>query len=61
MTDDVLILRISGDSWSGAPEFSLNVGGRDLGTFEVTALHGQEQWQDIMISGNFSDTDGRVS
>ena len=53
-TPDVLTIHISGDSWSGPPQFIVTVDGKRVGDiFEVTALHGEDQWQDVIVRGNF--------
>ena len=53
---DTLTIHISGDSWSGSPQFTLSVdGNRVEGVFSVDALHALGQSQDITLTGDFGD------
>jgi beta-glucanase (GH16 family) len=51
---DTLTIRISGDSWNGAPQFVVSVDGTQVGgPFDVTADHAAGQWQDVSVQGSF--------
>jgi hypothetical protein len=52
-----LTLHVSGDAWQGDPEFIVLVDGTQVGgTYDVSASHSAGQWQDVTISGNFSQS-----
>jgi endoglucanase len=46
---------VSGDQWQGNPNFVVLVDGKQVGGVQsVTANHGQGQWQDIAVTGDFA-------
>ena len=50
-----LVLHVSGDHYKGDPQFQVYVDGEAVGgTQTVTAVHGQNQWQDVTLKGDFS-------
>ena len=50
---DALTLRVSGDSWNGAPEFDVTVDGVTYRGFAATASHARGEWQEIVVAGDF--------
>ena len=55
--ENVLTLRVSGDSWEGDPQIVIKVDGVEVGTAVVTAQHRLGQWQEVMLRGTFSEAD----
>ncbi|WP_267361210.1 MULTISPECIES: GDSL-type esterase/lipase family protein [unclassified Methylobacterium] len=50
-----LVVHVSGDHYQGDPQFQVYVDGKAVGgTQTVSAVHGQNQWQDIALKGDFS-------
>ncbi len=54
---DVLILKVSGDSWDGDPEFQISVNGKLAQGFTVSADHGAGEWQEITLRGALGQDD----
>jgi nuclear transport factor 2 (NTF2) superfamily protein len=51
---NALTVRVSEDAWNGDAQFRVLVDGNQIGgTQTATAHHGQNQWQDITLNGNF--------
>jgi beta-glucanase (GH16 family) len=51
---DTLTIHASADVWNGDPQFTLFVDGAQVGgIYDVSALHNNGQWQDIVVNGNF--------
>jgi endoglucanase len=49
-----LTVRVSEDAWNGDAQFKVLVDGNQVGGIQTaTAHHGQGQWQDITLAGNF--------
>jgi len=49
-----LVLQVSGDSWNGAPQFTVDVNGQQVGGVEsTTAAHSQGQWDTFTFVGDF--------
>jgi len=47
-----LKLKVSGDSWNGAPQFVVLVDGKQIGGTQTTAAaHAKGEWQEITLSG----------
>ncbi len=54
LSDDVMVLHVSADSWNGSPQFVVSVDGHQQGrTQTATASHADGQTQDIGLSGAF--------
>lgn len=57
-----LALRVSGDSWSGDPDFVVMVDGVQVGGVQTTsASHAKGQWQDVTLTGRFDVDPSSVS
>lgn len=54
LSNDVMVLHVSADSWNGSPQFIVSVDGKQQGgTQTATASHADGQTQDITLSGAF--------
>jgi len=54
LSNDVMVLHVSADSWNGSPQFLVSVDGKQQGgTQTVTASHTGGQTQDTSLSGAF--------
>ncbi len=52
---NTLVVHVSGDHYQGDPQFQVYVDGKQVGgTQTVSAVHGQNQWQDVTLKGDFS-------
>ena len=57
-----LVLHVSEDAWKGDAQFVVKVDGQQVGgTHTATASHGARQSQDIVLDGNWSTGQHRVS
>lgn len=54
---DELVLKVAGDHFNGAPRFDLSVNGRMMHNFEADTVRDDGIWQDIVLRGNFGETD----
>jgi Ca2+-binding RTX toxin-like protein len=60
VTNGTLKLKVSGDSWNGAPQFVVLVDGKQIGgTQTTTARHASGEWQEITLTG-VGSTPGKV-
>ncbi len=54
LSNDVMVLHVSADSWNGSPQFVVSVDGKQQGgTQTATASHADGQTQNLTLSGAF--------
>jgi Ca2+-binding RTX toxin-like protein len=61
ITSGVLVLRVTGDQWKGAPQFVVLVDGKQVGGIQTaTARRASGEWQEISIAGEFDANPSKV-